>query len=204
MRETSKTLRSSGTWNGRQQTQIAVRDFSFTADQPAAKGGRDQGPSPMEYLIGGVNACITVVIDQLADRRELPVTGISSYTISRQDTRGLSGEADVQPYIYAYRLQLVIETSEREETTLRSFAQEAEHICPAVNLLRDAHIELEVAWSFVQKLDPGHAEALANQAWGYATDSSGAVGQPFHEVLNADHSADAPAAEALSSAGVQA
>lgn len=43
----------------------------------------------------------------------------------------------------------------------------AEHICPAVNLLRDAHIELEVAWAFVRRSSQGSAEALANLAWGY-------------------------------------
>lgn len=200
----SKTLRSAGTWNGRQQTQIAVRQFSFTADQPAAKGGRDHGPSPMEYLISGVNACITVVIDQLAQRRKLPVTGISTYTISRQDARGLSGEADVQPYFYAYRLQLVIETPERDEVALQSFAQEAEHACPAVNLLRDAHIELDVAWSFVQCLEPKHAESLANQAWSYAAASSAAVGLPFYQVLNADDLTDTSATGALLPEGPQA
>lgn len=197
LRNTSKTLRAAGAWTGHQQTRVAVRQFTFTADQPEAKGGRDQGPSPMEYLIGGVNACITVVIDQLAQRHALPVTDISTYTISRQDTRGLAGQADVQPYIYAYRLQLVIETSESSRAALESFAQEAEHICPAVNLLRDAHIHLEVAWSFVDQLESGHAEALANQAWGYSSDDSARVAPPFYELLNADQSVEDPATQAF-------
>ena len=166
-RSSSKTLRAAGTWNGSQQTQLKIRDFDVFADQPEVKGGRDQGPSPMEYVVGGVNACISVVIDQLAQRRKLPLTGISTYTLARQDTRGLAGEADVQPYLYTYRLQVVVETSEREESLLGAFAAEAERICPAVNLLRDAHIDLEVAWSFVPTLISDHAEILANRAWGY-------------------------------------
>lgn len=62
---------------------------------------------------------------------------------------------------------MVVETTQREEGFLRDFAEEAERICPAVNLLRDAHIDLEVAWSFVPTLAQNHAEILANRAWGY-------------------------------------
>jgi len=167
LRASSKTLRAAGVWTGRQQTELRVREFDFVADQPESRGGRDQGPSPMEYVVGGVNSCISVVIDQLAERRGLPVTGISTYTLARQDTRGLAGESDVQPYFYVYLLQVVVETTQREEGFLRDFAEEAERICPAVNLLRDAHIDLEVAWSFVPTLAQNHAEILANRAWGY-------------------------------------
>lgn len=129
----------------------------------------------MEYVVGGVNSCISVVIDQLAQRRELPLTGISTYTLARQDTRGLAGEADVQPYFYVYRLQVVVETPEQDETILAAFAKEAEHICPAINLLRDAHINLEVAWSFVSSLVNDHAEILSNRAWGYTIEKDSPV-----------------------------
>ncbi|GAA1110820.1 OsmC family protein [Nesterenkonia jeotgali] len=163
----SKTLRVTGNRSGPVRTQLAVRGHSFIADQPEVRGGSDQGPSPMEYLAGGVSSCIAVAIEQLADRRDLPLTDISTYTLARQDTRGLAGESDVQPYFYAYRLQLVIETTEQDSAVLTNFARMAEHICPAVNLLRDAHIELEVAWAFVRRSSQGSAEALANLAWGY-------------------------------------
>ncbi|HEY4614508.1 MAG TPA: hypothetical protein VIG75_03500, partial [Citricoccus sp.] len=64
----SKTLRAAGTWTGRQQTRVAVREFAFTVDEPEAVGGRNEAPTPMEYLAGAVGACITVTIDQVAAR----------------------------------------------------------------------------------------------------------------------------------------
>ena len=186
--EHAKTLRAAGTGTGSQQTRVQVRDFAFVSDEPVAIGGRDEGPTPMEYLAGAVNACITVVIDQSAARCGLPVDAVQTYTLAKQDTRGLAGSADVQPYMYAYRLQILIATGETRETELISFAAAAERTCPAINLLRDANTGLEVVWSFVAEAADGAAEALSNEAWGYPV--AGAAPQPFLTVVNADRAGE--------------
>jgi uncharacterized OsmC-like protein len=168
---------------------VRVRDFAFVSDEPVKIGGRDQGPTPMEYLAGAVNACITVVIDQSAERSGLPVEAVQTYTLAKQDTRGMAGTADVQPYMYAYRLQIVVATPERRSTELISFAASAERTCPAINLLRDANTGIQVVWSFVAEAADGAAEALSNAAWGYPVD--GARPQPFLTVVNADRAGEA-------------
>lgn len=155
------------------------------SDEPEAIGGRDEGPTPMEYLAGAVNSCITVVIDQLAERRALPVSDVQTYTLAKQDTRGLGGSADVQPYFYSYRLQIVVTTEQTDEVELIGFAANAEHICPAINLLRDAHTGLEVVWSFTSETTDRAAEALSNSAWGYPTQGV-TEPRPFLTVVNAD------------------
>lgn len=139
----------------------------------------------MEYLAGAVNSCITVVIDQLAERRGLPLSGVQTYTLAKQDTRGLAGSADVQPYAYAYRLQIVVTTDERDEVALIGFAATAEHTCPAINLLRDARTGLEVVWSFTDQHVDRAAEFLANDACGYMTTGARRP-EPFLTVVNAD------------------
>jgi uncharacterized OsmC-like protein len=163
----SKTLRAAGTWTGQQQTRVAVREFGFTVDEPESVGGRNEGPTPMEYLAGAVDACITVTVEQVASRRGLELTGINTYSLARQDRRGLAGTADVQPYFHTYRLQLSIGTPETDEATLRDFAAAVEHACPAVNLLRDANAGLTVAWSFAERTVDHDAEAACNRALGY-------------------------------------
>lgn len=192
--EHAKTLRAAGQGTGSQQTRVQVRDFAFVSDEPVAIGGRDQGPTPMEYLAGGVNACITVVIDQTAERRGLEITDVQTYTIAKQDTRGMAGTADVQPYMYAYRLQIVVATPVRDAVALTAFAAAAERGCPAVNLLRDANTGVRVVWSFVPERIDSAAEALSNAAWGYASDTP--VPQPFHTVVDADQARAAQAATA--------
>ncbi|MFC0249590.1 OsmC family protein [Citricoccus parietis] len=163
----SKTLRAAGTWTGQQQTRVSVREFEFTVDEPEAVGGRNEGPTPMEFLAGAVDACITVTAEQVAARRGLELTGINTYSLARQDRRGLAGTADVQPYFHRYRLQLAIGTPETDATALRDFAAAVEHSCPAVNLLRDAGAGLTVAWTFAGRTVDHDAEAACNRALGY-------------------------------------
>lgn len=163
----SKTLRAAGTWTGRQQTRVAIREFAFSVDEPEAVGGRNEAPTPMEYLAGAVDACITVTIDQVAARRGLELTGVNTYSVARQDRRGLAGTADVQPYFHAYRLQVCVGTPETDAGVLRDFAAAVERSCPAVNLLRDAHTGLTVAWSFAARTVEHDAEAACNRALGY-------------------------------------
>lgn len=181
----AKTLRAAGDGTGAQQTRVRVRDFTFVSDEPVAIGGRDEGPTPMEYLAGAVNSCITVVIDQLAERRGLPLSSVQTYTLAKQDTRGLAGSADVQPYAYEYRLQIVLATTERDQAALIGFAATAEHTCPAINLLRDAHTGLDVVWSFTDERVDHAAEFLANEAYGYTTEGARRP-EPFLTVINAD------------------
>lgn len=166
---TSKTLRAAGQWTGPQRADVTVRGFSFAVDQPLHSGGRDTAPTPMEFVAGAVDACAVMVIEQTARRRGVPLTAVSAYSLARQDTRGMSRIADVQPYFHAYRLELCVATSEHDPAVLGSLAAEVEHSCPALNLLRDASIDLTVAWTFTRTLEPHHAEARCNAALGYAS-----------------------------------
>lgn len=180
----AKTMRAAGTGTGKKQTRVGIRDFSFISDSAEVLGGRDEGPTPMEYLAGAVNACTTVVVDGLAQQHGIETTAVQTYTIAKQDTRGLAGKADVQPYMYAYRLQIVIETETADPEVLTAFAKNAEHSCPAINLLRDANTGSTIVWSFVREAGEGAAEALSNTAWGYET--SRELPDVHFTIVNAD------------------
>lgn len=163
----SKTLRAAGWWAGPQRAEVTVRGFSYGVDQPVRSGGRDTAPTPMEFVAGAVDACAVMVIEQSARRRGVPLTAVSAYSLARQDTRGMSRTADVQPYFHTYRLELCVATPQDDPAALRSLAVDVEHSCPALNLLRDAAIDLTVAWTFTRTLEPHHAEARCNAALGY-------------------------------------
>lgn len=163
----SKTLRAGSTWRGRGRSEVTVRGFRFDVDQPAPLGGRDAAPTPMEYLAGAVDACLAVVAERVAADRGLALDAIQVYSLARQDRRGMAGTADVQPYFHRYRLQIAVATPEAGEDELTDFADEVERRCPALNLLRDANIDLTVAWAFADALAPRGAELACNAALGY-------------------------------------
>lgn len=49
-----------------------ARSFSFIVDEPEALGGNDDGPNPVEYLLGSYAGCLNVVINLVA--KELNIT----------------------------------------------------------------------------------------------------------------------------------
>lgn len=58
------------------KTTLATRGFTWTADEPLAGGGTDQGPTPYEILIGSLAACTAITLRWYADRKGLPLDGV--------------------------------------------------------------------------------------------------------------------------------
>ena len=45
------------------RSRLQVRDFApMIADEPTALGGTDKGPNPIEYLMGSLSSCVSVMI----------------------------------------------------------------------------------------------------------------------------------------------
>jgi|GEM_PF-4138440 len=53
------------------RTGVRIRDFTYAVDEPTATGGTNTAPTPMEYLAGAVNSCITVVIETIANELDI-------------------------------------------------------------------------------------------------------------------------------------
>jgi uncharacterized OsmC-like protein/alpha-beta hydrolase superfamily lysophospholipase len=49
----------------------------LTADEPAANGGDDSGPTPYEFLLAGLGACTAMTVRMYADRKGLPLERVA-------------------------------------------------------------------------------------------------------------------------------
>jgi putative redox protein len=59
------TANRSGTF----RQSIKIRDHQLTVDEPAAKGGEDQGPSPEELLAASLASCTAITMEMYAARK---------------------------------------------------------------------------------------------------------------------------------------
>jgi uncharacterized OsmC-like protein len=67
--------------------------FRYAADHPAVLVGQDRGPTPIEFLLHGLAACITAGIGNIAAARGVTLTSVESQVEGDIDLRGLLGIA---------------------------------------------------------------------------------------------------------------
>ena len=81
---------------------VAVREHALIADEPAAGGGQDLGPTAMEMVAGALGACTSVTLRMYAQRKGWDLQTVDvrveidykSFTIRREIALG--GNLDVE------------------------------------------------------------------------------------------------------------
>jgi uncharacterized OsmC-like protein len=68
-----------------------VREFTFDADHPQVLVGTDQGPTPVEFLLHAIAACITAGIANIAAARGVTLSEVESSVEGDIDLRGILG-----------------------------------------------------------------------------------------------------------------
>jgi uncharacterized OsmC-like protein len=68
--------------------------FTYGADHPAVLVGQDRGPTPIEFLLHGLAACITAGIGNIAAARGVTLTSVESRVEGDIDLQGILGLSD--------------------------------------------------------------------------------------------------------------
>ena len=147
-----KRVRARATRNGSMRTEsmrtgVRIRDFTYAVDEPTATGGTNTAPTPMEYLAGAVNSCITVVIETIANELDIGLQHVHTETVAHMDPRGFNGVADISPHFHDYTLHVWV-ACDASDDQRRVLAEQTERRCPAFNLLCDTGLPVELQWQF--------------------------------------------------------
>lgn len=142
-----KSVRARGAWQGSMRTESEIRSFTLATDEPEAVGGHDTAPTPMEMVAAAVGGCLSVVIETIAAELALSLRSLETTSHAHLDIRGFHGTAEVSPHFEDYQLtvDLDIDGTEEARAELRRLSEKR---CPALNLLRDADVDLTVDWRF--------------------------------------------------------
>jgi len=140
-----KTVRAAGQWKGRYRTDVAVRGFTFVSAEPEKIGGGNEGPTPMEYVAGALNACLGVVIELVAKEQGVAIDGIDIESAGLVDQRGLFGTAQVSPHFQSVDIGITLAT-DAAEPRLAELQRAVLSRCPVYNLIRDSGAAVTVTW----------------------------------------------------------
>lgn len=69
--------------------------IEFDADHPAVLVGKDAAPTPVEFLLHGLAACLTSGIGNIAAARGVRLTSVESTVEGDIDLRGILGLSDI-------------------------------------------------------------------------------------------------------------
>ena len=67
------------------------RTFQFDADHPAILVGRDHGPTPIEFVLHALAACLTAGLANIAAARGVRLTEVRSTVVGDIDLNGILG-----------------------------------------------------------------------------------------------------------------
>lgn len=72
---------------------VHAREMTYDADHPQVLVGRDQGPTPVEFLLHALAACITAGIGNIASARGVTLYEVESTVEGDIDLRGIFGQS---------------------------------------------------------------------------------------------------------------
>jgi uncharacterized OsmC-like protein len=112
------------------RTVVEARDFEFVVDEPAPLGGTNDGPNPVEYLIGAWAGCLNVVVHTVAEERGIEIGGVDIEIGGDLDPRRFLGAADdVRAGYQELDVRIDVE-SDADREALDALAAEVEERCP--------------------------------------------------------------------------
>lgn len=101
-----------------------AQTFTFDADHPQVLVGRDQGPTPVEFLLHGLAACLTAGIGNIASARGITLFEVESTVEGDIDLLGIFGMSDeVRNGYEQIRISFKIKGDAPEETLRRIVEQ---------------------------------------------------------------------------------
>ncbi|TCO17998.1 putative OsmC-like protein [Kribbella steppae] len=90
--------------------------FRFDADHPAVLVGRDNGPTPVEYVLHALAACLTAGLANIAAARGVTLTEVHSTVSGDIDLNGLLGlDPDVRNGYQQIKVSFVLRGDDSEK-----------------------------------------------------------------------------------------
>ncbi len=116
---------------------IQTRDFKFVSDEPADLGGTDQGPNPVEYVLGAFAACQEIVIKAYATVLDIDLQSVSVEVNGQLDLHGFLNLTDQRAGFTSLNYKTTVETNEKDAKKLQLLEELSVTRCPVLDIIQN-------------------------------------------------------------------
>lgn len=142
----TKTVSITSTMGSTYKIETALRGHHLIVDQMPSGGGKDEGPSPLEYFFVALAGCIGTIGRLVANQRRLPLRGMTVTVDGDVDVDKLLGKpTEARAGFQQIRVNVRIDADMTLEEK-RAFLAEVDKRCPvSENILNGTALSFTVA-----------------------------------------------------------
>ncbi len=117
------------------RTEVRIREFGLTVDEPPTIGGGDTGPTPVELVLAALGTCQEIVYATYARVLGIPLDGVTVRAEGRLDLRGFFGVGEVPAGFQDVSFEVDVDSPAAPEEVARLVGIVNAH-CPVLDILR--------------------------------------------------------------------
>ena len=120
-RHVARAVGSTGSGEPAYRVELRVGSHHLAADEAAAEGGADTGPTPFGLLLGGLAACTATTLRMYAERKGWALASVevdARYSIDDAGNRAITRTITLPPEVPAEQRARLGDIAERTPVTL--------------------------------------------------------------------------------------
>ncbi len=144
--KTTIEMKLSATAETHARTRVDVRDVQGLIDEPEARGGTNQAPSPTETLMASLMGCTNVITQKIAHKMGVEIKAMDIRLSAQFDRRGVLLEEEVERPFSDLVMDIDITTNATDEQ-MTAIKADLAKFCPVAKVFRGGGIKVTENWN---------------------------------------------------------
>jgi len=143
------TYRLRGTAESHSLTLLKTRDLIDISDEPAERGGTNEGFAPTEFVLGGLAACTNVISNKIAEKNGFRIEAMEIEIEARFNQLGVTLQKEVDLVFPEITLKIAVTTSATEEQQ-QILQSDLPKYCAVSKIIRQSGTNIIDQWQFTK------------------------------------------------------
>lgn len=128
------------------RTRVKVRDVEGLIDEPEARGGTNQAPSPTETLMSSLIGCTNVITQKIAHKMGVEISAMDIRLRAQFDRRGVLLEEEIERPFSDLVMDIDI-TTDATDDQMDAIKRDLAKFCPVAKVIRGSGINVTENWN---------------------------------------------------------